>query len=162
MKQKFEFSLDEANPFAVVSFSSQLPGGGGKCPIRNLLYEGGTFFIPRRLLFPSLPLGASFNSPSRLFFALTDSRTECSSSSSEEEEAAPSYPPLHHRRYPLGKINFFLFAHSSDFFSQLNFILQGFHARTSTRSKQAHKKYKKTFSKVHFHKITPRTEALPE
>lgn len=105
---------------------------------------------------------AYFNSPSRLFFALTDSRTECSSSSSEEEQAAPSYPPLHHRRYPLGEINFFLFAHSSDFFSQLNFILQGFHARTSTRSKQAHKKYKKTFSKVHFHKITPRTETLPE
>lgn len=110
MKQKFEFSLDEANPFAVVSFSSSSSQMvvGGKCPIRNLLYEGGTFFIPRRLLFPSPPLGASFNSPSRLFFALTDSRTECSSSSSSEAAAAPSYPPLHHRRYPLGEINFFI------------------------------------------------------
>lgn len=39
------------------------------------------------LLYFSIP-GATFNSPSRLFFALTDSRTECSSPSSSPSSAA--------------------------------------------------------------------------
>lgn len=52
------------------------------------------------------------------------------SSRSNATTASPYYLSLHNRRgYPLRVINFFLFTHFSDFYFQLNFILQGFYSR---------------------------------